>query len=509
MSAELLDQDDAGVGAGQVEQGTQLAIKSDGRPTQAGRGPALRTWLRTADAIAASVGWLAVLVFDGPPEMVAGRMVLAAVGTLALVAAAAQRKLYLTRACVVVATELRHIAQAALLSGIAVLLASTAMGAWTSVGDVVDGTVATFAALVGERAVFRWWLREERRRGNWLRRVIVVGGGPEAADIAALFRRHPEAGFSVVGFVARADAHELLPGVRWLGPTTDCVRAASLVQATGAVIACSDVTPAELNLTARRLLSAGLHVQLSGGLRGLAHHRVSIQPVAREPFLSLERTTQSLWQQVVKRSLDIGLSLAGLVASLPLVALAALAIKIEDGGPVVFRQQRVGRDGVVFTVFKLRTMVIDAEHRLAELQLSNERTGPLFKLASDPRVTRTGRFLRQTSIDELPQLWNVVRGDMSLVGPRPALPDEARHFDERLRQRTAVRPGVTGLWQVECRDDPSFLEYRRLDVFYVENWSLTLDLVILAATLVSVLRRAVSRGKPASAFPADAEVAMW
>jgi lipopolysaccharide/colanic/teichoic acid biosynthesis glycosyltransferase len=180
------------------------------------------------------------------------------------------------------------------------------------------------------------------------------------------------------------------------------------------------------------------------------------------------------------------LTLAGVVLALaaPFLAIAALAIKLGDGGPVLFRQQRVGRDGKAFWILKLRTMSPDAEDRLAELTADNERVGgPLFKLTDDPRRTRVGRVLERFSIDELPQLWNVLRGDMSLVGPRPALPSEVEQFDTDLLIRLSVPPGVTGLWQVEARDNPSFYAYRRLDMFYVENWSVLLDFSILLGTL--------------------------
>jgi lipopolysaccharide/colanic/teichoic acid biosynthesis glycosyltransferase len=167
-------------------------------------------------------------------------------------------------------------------------------------------------------------------------------------------------------------------------------------------------------------------------------------------------------------------------------------VKLGDRGPVLFRQQRVGLDGATFDVLKFRTMRVDAEEQLAKLEAANERNGPLFKMERDPRVTRVGRFLRETSFDELPQLVNVLRGEMSLVGPRPALPSEVERFEPELRQREQVPPGITGLWQVEARDNPSFEAYRRLDLFYVENWSITLDLRIKLGTVEHLLVRLVS-----------------
>jgi lipopolysaccharide/colanic/teichoic acid biosynthesis glycosyltransferase len=164
---------------------------------------------------------------------------------------------------------------------------------------------------------------------------------------------------------------------------------------------------------------------------------------------------------------------------------------LQDGGPVFFRQVRVGQDGHHFRVLKFRTMVVDAEAKLADLEAANERNGPLFKMDRDPRITRIGRFLRNSSLDELPQLINVLRGEMSMVGPRPALPSEVANFDDMLLNRTKVLPGITGLWQVEARDNPSFSAYRRLDLFYVDNWSISLDLIIMMATVEQVVAKLV------------------
>jgi lipopolysaccharide/colanic/teichoic acid biosynthesis glycosyltransferase len=180
----------------------------------------------------------------------------------------------------------------------------------------------------------------------------------------------------------------------------------------------------------------------------------------------------------------------------PLMVLVSLLIKLQDRGPVLFRQVRVGQGGEEFAVLKFRTMHVDAEARLAELKTGNERNGPLFKMTDDPRVTKIGKFLRSTSIDELPQLLNVIGGSMSLVGPRPALPKEVAQFPPELRHRESVTPGITGLWQVEARDNPSFEAYRRLDLFYVENWSITLDLMIVIGTLEQLAVKLVSTIRP-------------
>jgi lipopolysaccharide/colanic/teichoic acid biosynthesis glycosyltransferase len=211
-----------------------------------------------------------------------------------------------------------------------------------------------------------------------------------------------------------------------------------------------------------------------------------------------------------KRLIDVVGSTVTLLVALPLLAVVALLVLILDGRPVLFRQERVGRGGRPFTMLKFRTMVGGAERMLGALQTRNERHGPLFKLTDDPRVTTLGRFLRNSSLDELPQLFNVLRGDMSLVGPRPALASETAQFNAALREaRQQVRPGITGLWQIKARDDPAFDEYERLDILYVEARTLRLDLAILALTLPAVLRSAVRRmgGRPAAAPRPDVAVA--
>jgi lipopolysaccharide/colanic/teichoic acid biosynthesis glycosyltransferase len=241
----------------------------------------------------------------------------------------------------------------------------------------------------------------------------------------------------------------------------------------------------------RSTLLADGHVHLATGVSGIDARRLRSLPLSYEPLLYVEASSLSRLQVIVKRSFDIVVSAVLLVLSMPLFLLIAVLIRAHDHGPVTFRQRRVGLSGATFDVLKFRTMEVNAEAKLANLQTANERNGPLFKMDRDPRVTKIGRFLRETSLDELPQLVNVLRGEMSLVGPRPALPSEVANFDVDLRQRESVLPGITGLWQVEARDNPSFMAYRRLDLFYVENWSITLDLIIILRTFEQLLLKAV------------------
>jgi len=206
------------------------------------------------------------------------------------------------------------------------------------------------------------------------------------------------------------------------------------------------------------------------------------------PTLSFAVVHHSALLLAVKRGLDLLVGCLLLALALPVLALAALAIKATSPGPVLFRQLRCGLNGRRFLVLKLRTMYADAEKRKRELQHLNEVSGPVFKIRNDPRITPVGRFLRRFSIDELPQLWNVIRGEMSLVGPRPPIPAEVAQYETFERRRLSMRPGLTCLWQVNGRSEIEFDEWVRLDLQYIDDWSLTQDLRILAQTVPAVLR---------------------
>jgi exopolysaccharide biosynthesis polyprenyl glycosylphosphotransferase len=222
---------------------------------------------------------------------------------------------------------------------------------------------------------------------------------------------------------------------------------------------------------------------LASPLTDVAGPRIHFRPVEGLPLIHVEIPQFEGGKHVLKRAFDFFASALALFVLSPLFVAIALAVKLDDNGPVIFTQERVGRNGERFTMFKFRSMVLDAEARLAELQAENEGQGPLFKLKHDPRVTRVGHFLRKFSLDELPQLVNVFLGDMSLVGPRPPLPSEVEGYENHVRRRLYIKPGLTGMWQVNGRSDLSWEESVRLDLYYVENWSLTGDLVIMWRTV--------------------------
>jgi exopolysaccharide biosynthesis polyprenyl glycosylphosphotransferase len=257
---------------------------------------------------------------------------------------------------------------------------------------------------------------------------------------------------------------------------------------TVAVLACPEMDGTRLRELAWDLEKTGTEMCVASALLDVAGPRTTIRPVAGLPLLHVDHAELTGAKQVVKGVFDRISAALALVVLAPLFTVIALAIKITDGGPVFFRQTRIGKDGEPFTLWKFRTMVVDAEARKADLQRVNDGHGVLFKMRRDPRITRAGGWLRRCSLDELPQLLNVLAGTMSLVGPRPALPAEVAEYGDHMRRRLVVKPGITGLWQVSGRSDLSWDEAERLDVRYVENWSLALDLQVLWKTLSAVTR---------------------
>jgi exopolysaccharide biosynthesis polyprenyl glycosylphosphotransferase len=347
--------------------------------------------------------------------------------------------------------------------------------------------VATLLCL-GSRFALRQWLHRRRARGECLRRVIVVGHELAVVAIARQLGRELYHGLEVVG-CCLPPAHDDDVGMPVYG-TFDDVAAA--VRAAGAdtvlVLSCPELDGHTLRRLAWRLERDDIDLIVASSLVDVAGSRATVRPVDGLPMLHVEHPRLSGAGRALKSIFDRVSATAGLVLLAPLFAVAAIAIRAGSPGPVLFRQVRIGKAGRRFVMYKFRTMVVDAESRRHELVDLNHRDGVLFKMPSDPRVTRVGRWMRRLSIDELPQLINVVRGEMSLVGPRPPLPEEVAAYPSDMRRRLAVSPGLTGLWQVSGRSDLSWEETVRLDLRYVENWSFSLDLVILLRTLSAVCR---------------------
>jgi exopolysaccharide biosynthesis polyprenyl glycosylphosphotransferase len=255
-----------------------------------------------------------------------------------------------------------------------------------------------------------------------------------------------------------------------------------------AVTASSSMTGDALRRLGWELEGTGVDLVVAPALTDVAGPRISIRPVAGLPLLHVEEPEIAGFWPLLRTTTYWVLALLLVIVLSPVLVGIAVWITLDSRGPVLFRQTRAGTGGRPFTVYKFRTMVVDAEARLEELRALNESDGLLFKMRRDPRVTRSGRFLRKYSLDELPQLLNVLRGNMALVGPRPPLPSEVEAYGADVRRRLMVRPGITGLWQVSGRSDLTWEESVRLDLYYVENWSPALDISILWKTLFAVLR---------------------
>jgi exopolysaccharide biosynthesis polyprenyl glycosylphosphotransferase len=467
------------------------ADPSDLTPGEPGRHWPLRRMMVGCDAAAIAAAWLSVSFLLHRWSLAGlgiqiGR--LAAVTATGLVILGMER-LYRARVAPVRSVELVRLGRVALGTAVAAYVVGLISRGQRR--EAVIGAVSCYVLLAVSRRLFASWLGSMRRRGKCLDPVVVVGSDIEAASMAAHLQRHPEFGCRVCGLVADSPpslvSDEEIP---LLGPPTATLEIVRRVGATGTIMSAGGLSPDLRNRLFRDLMEAGVYVQLSTGLSGISYRRLRTMPLGHQPYFGVEPIALGRAQLHAKRAFDVLVAPLLLLLSAPILIAAAALIKIEDRGPILFRQRRVGRDGRLFMLYKLRSMSVDAEQRLADLAALNERSGPLFKVTEDPRVTRIGRFLRATSIDEIPQLINVLLGQMTLVGPRPALPHEVEQFDEELLGRHRMTPGITGMWQVEARDDPSFESYRLYDMFYIENWSLSLDAAILFGTLMSVVGRA-------------------
>ena len=317
--------------------------------------------------------------------------------------------------------------------------------------------------------------------------TLIAGTNDEARALARTLRRRPWMGYRVCGFVeVTPSGLASMDGLPVLG-TVDDIAQISADHTVRAVIVAGSAAGGATLQSIDSALGADVAIRVSPGLANLGAARIVLEPIDGMALFSLRRHRFSRRQRLVKRSLDVVVTSIALVAAAPLMLGIALLIRLTSPGPILFRQRRVGAYERTFVILKFRTMIAGADAQRDRLDAGNEADGLLFKMRRDPRVTRVGRFLRRTALDELPQLFNVLRGEMSLVGPRPALPEEARRYADSQRGRLRVKPGVTGLWQVNGRHDLAFEDYVRYDLFYVENWSLTMDLYVLAKTIPALV----------------------
>ncbi|MEU5787523.1 sugar transferase [Micromonospora purpureochromogenes] len=357
----------------------------------------------------------------------------------------------------------------------------------------ISFAVGTVALEVNRFAARKRLHRARYRGAGWSRRVLVVGDTAHVLELVHTLRREPYAGYQVVGAcipdALLAPVPQRLSDVPVVGSLRGVPEAAAAIGAdTVAVTASGELTAARLRRLGWQLEGTGVDLVVAPALTDVAGPRIHTRPVAGLPLIHVEAPEFRGARKLVKEFVDRAAAALAVLLLLPLGAAVALAIRLDSRGPVVFRQTRVGRGGREFGVLKFRTMVVNADALLDELAVRNETDGLMFKMRDDPRVTRVGRLLRKWSLDELPQLVNVLLGQMSLVGPRPPLPSEVARYDGDVARRLLVKPGMTGLWQVSGRSDLSWEDGIRLDLYYVENWSLAADLTILWKTFGAVLR---------------------
>ncbi|MCK2213225.1 sugar transferase [Actinomadura sp. ATCC 31491] len=384
--------------------------------------------------------------------------------------------------------EFRRVLQ----SGLA-LTAGTAIGSYATKTDVARGYVVLALPLVTLlslllRHALRRSLHRSRAAGGCMRKVVAVGHAASVAELVELFRAERHHGLDVVAACLPDGAPGgRVAGVPVAGDLSDVPIVVEQVNAdTVAVLACPEMDGQALRRLAWRLERTCTELVVAPALMDVAGPRTTIRPAAGLPLLHVEHPELTGVRQLLKNVFDRLVAMALLVLLAPLLAGLAVAVRLTSPGPALFRQTRVGRGGRLFTILKFRTMRRGSERQ--KVTLVSDRDGLLFKIRNDPRVTPLGTRMRRHSLDELPQLINVVLGHMSLVGPRPPLPEEVARYGDDVRRRLLVRPGLTGLWQVSGRSDLSWEESVRLDLRYVENWSLTLDLQILWKTWSAVAR---------------------
>ncbi|HVS03099.1 MAG TPA: sugar transferase [Thermoanaerobaculia bacterium] len=346
----------------------------------------------------------------------------------------------------------------------------------------------TFLLLLGEKIVLRTASRWVRSRGYNYRTLLIVGSGPGAAAIARSIQAHDYWGFQLLGCIAvEGQQPASVAGVPVLGQPQDIPRLLQEHVVDDVIFAVGRKELGEMENLVLALEEQGIRTLFALNFFPHSLARVELSEIDGVPLLTFSTAPTNLLLLLMKRLLDVSLAALVLLLSLPVILGVALAIKLTSGGSVLFRQTRCGLNGRRFVLYKFRTMVEDAERRRTELLHLNEMDGPVFKVRNDPRVTRLGRLLRRFSLDELPQLWNVLRGDMSLVGPRPPIPEEVAQYERWQRRRLSMKPGLTCLWQIGGRNGVPFRSWIELDLEYIDSWSLLLDLKILLKTVPVVL----------------------
>ncbi|MDX6284910.1 MAG: hypothetical protein QOG53_395 [Frankiales bacterium] len=451
-----------------------------------------RASLLAADAAA---GLLAagIVVAVSSPDALATRIALATTITLGWLLACSAGRTHDLRSMPGATDDIRALARVAVilmaLSGF-IVLAFNAHG-WREA--VVVGIPAAFGVSALTRIGGQGMLRAARNRGRCFNRVVVVGGEEEVLDLVGRMRRDPHLGLDPVAACVPGGGNRLSL-VRYqvpvVGDMWDAAATARRFRAAGVVVGSGPgIDATVVRRIGWQLEDEAVELVVAPPLTEVAASRVSVRTLGSAPIVHVASRPIGGVAMFVKGAIERTFAGVALVILAPMLLTIGMAIRLTGRGPAFFRQVRVGKDGREFTLLKFRTMVPNADDMLADLSHLNIcDAGPLFKIQRDPRVTSIGAFLRRTSLDELPQLFNVLRGRMALVGPRPPLPGEVSRYSDDVHRRLLVKPGLTGLWQVSGRSDLSWEESVRLDLRYVENWSLALDLQILCRTWSAVVR---------------------
>ena len=478
-----------------AQMGVQAAVRG---PAQASGwvGRYLRNTVALDAAVALAAGLLALRGrYDSHGHVPTAYVILTASLPVIWVSALALAGAYEARFIGAGADEFRRVVNAGLGLTSAIAVLSYLAKAQVSRGYVL----LAMPCVIGIDLLARYGLRKRLHRlrdlGVCMQRAVAVGHPQDVANLVNELRREPYHGLTVIAACLAGPVPfrpEEVAGVPVLGGLKDVVAAVREADAdTVAVLACPELNGVRLRRLSWALEKTNTDLCLAPALLDVAGPRTNVRAAAGLPLLYVDHPDLSGLRQVIKGVFDKLAAGAALILLAPLLLAIGLAIRLEDGGPAFFRQVRVGRDGKPFRLYKFRTMVVEAEQQKALLTANDEGAGLLFKIRSDPRITRIGAKLRRWSLDELPQLLNVLRGEMSLIGPRPWTPrpyQEASELDEAVWRRLAVRPGITGLWQIHGRSDLPWEEAVRLDLRYVENWSFALDLQILWKTWSAVVR---------------------
>ncbi len=400
------------------------------------------------------------------------------------------RGLYLLTRLHLLAEEVIEIALSVFWCAIALLLVAQ-IGKWPTITVLVTGMFALigFVFICAFRLIQQYVFRSFRRRGHNTKNLLLIGGGPRGQQFVERLMKRPDLGYRVLGYLDNHEINTSLPELRRIGKLEDLTGIIATEVVDEVVVALPIKSQyAQIEDAILQLEEQGITTHL---LSDLFPQQLAFSRPARLQgmnFISLHSTPALGWRTEAKRIFDLLAALFLLIPCVPLFALIAIAIKLDSTGTVFFIQERMGYNKRRFQLFKFRTMVLDAEARMQEIEHLNEKEGPIFKIKYDPRITTLGRWLRKTSLDELPQLINVVLGDMSLVGPRPLSMRDALGLDAAWQKRRfSVKPGITCLWQVSGRSNLSFKEWMLLDLEYIDRWSLGLDFRILLRTIPAVL----------------------